>query len=103
MTIPNEPHLWCVYMVRCNDNSLYTGITTDIARRLRQHNNGPGGARYTRSRRPVTMVYWESAASRSTALAREYQIKNSPTSHKQQLIIRGSHNSRQNPPDPKQP
>ena|GEM_PF-293520 len=66
---------WFVYLVRCRDGTLYTGITTDLARRLKEHNCGPRGARYTRSRRPVTLVYSEAASSRSQAAQREWQIK----------------------------
>ena len=67
---------WIVYMLRCADDSLYTGITTDIARRLAEH-NGEGGlcARYTRSRRPVTFAYSESVDGRSEAARREAAIK----------------------------
>lgn len=68
---------WVVYMLRCADGSLYTGITTDIARRLAEHNGGEAapGARYTRSRRPVTLAYAEPADSRSAAARREAAIK----------------------------
>lgn len=67
---------WRVYMLRCADGSLYTGITTDIARRVAEHNGEGGlGARYTRSRRPVELVYVEAAASRAAAARREAAIK----------------------------
>lgn len=66
---------WYVYIVRCRDNTLYTGISTDPATRLTEHNNGPNGAKYTRARRPVTLVYTEQVASRSAALKRELAIK----------------------------
>ncbi|MHB1351884.1 MAG: GIY-YIG nuclease family protein [Thiobacillus sp.] len=67
---------WCVYILRCADGSLYTGITTDTARRLAEHNgDGPRGARYTRSRRPVELVYAEAALSRDAAARREAAIK----------------------------
>jgi putative endonuclease len=63
-------------MLRCADGSLYTGITTDLARRLAEHNgDGPAGARYTRSRRPVQLVYSEAARNRSDATQREAAIK----------------------------
>ncbi|HEX2250977.1 MAG TPA: GIY-YIG nuclease family protein, partial [Gemmatimonadales bacterium] len=61
---------WTVYMARCGDGSLYTGITTDPERRLAQHNRGNGAA-YTRSRLPVLLVYCEEAADRARALQRE--------------------------------
>lgn len=67
---------WCVYMLRCADGSLYTGITTDVARRVAEHNGeGTLGARYTRSRRPVQLVYLEAAADRAEATRREAAIK----------------------------
>lgn len=63
-------------MLRCADGTLYTGITTDIARRVAEHNGGGGlGARYTRSRRPVQLVYAEAAADRAEAARREAAIK----------------------------
>ena len=65
---------WTVYLARCRDGSLYTGITTDPARRMAQHNAGNGAA-YTRARLPVALVYWEVALSRSAALRREHAIK----------------------------
>ena len=64
-----------VYIVRCCDDSLYTGITTDIARRVEEHNTSPRAARYTRARRPVQLVYAEKAVSLSSALKREATIK----------------------------
>jgi putative endonuclease len=67
---------WFVYMLRCADGTLYTGITTDIDRRLAEHNGEGGlGARYTRSRRPVALAYSEPAASRAEASQREAAIK----------------------------
>ncbi|MGV1098869.1 GIY-YIG nuclease family protein [Thiovibrio sp. JS02] len=80
---------WHVYMVRCSDNSLYTGITTDLGRRLAEHNAGKKGARYTRSRRPVFLVYREEAESRSAAAKREYRLKKMPLRHKEALIDSG--------------
>jgi putative endonuclease len=63
-------------MLRCADGSLYTGITTDVARRVAEHNGDSGlGARYTRSRRPVELIYVEAAAGRSAASRREAAIK----------------------------
>ncbi len=68
---------WSVYLLRCADGSLYAGVTTDLARRVRQHNAGRGAA-YTRSHRPVRPVYVEKGHSRSSALAREARIKQLP-------------------------
>jgi predicted GIY-YIG superfamily endonuclease len=65
---------WTVYVVRCRDRSLYTGITTDLERRLRQHNLGTA-SRYTRSRLPVKLVHQETLPDQSSALKREAAIK----------------------------
>jgi putative endonuclease len=78
---------WFVYVVRCGDGSLYTGIATDVAARVSVHNDGRG-ARYTRSRRPVTLVYVERKRSRSTALKRELAIKALGRAEKLALIGR---------------
>ena len=77
---------WSVYILRCSDNSLYTGITTDLPNRLYEHNHSPKGAKYTRGRRPVTLLYSESHPSRSSAATREYQIKQLSRQEKKQLI-----------------
>jgi putative endonuclease len=80
---------WFVYLLRCADNSLYTGITTDLNRRLDEHNgenNSSKGARYTRHRRPVVLVYSEALANRTTASQREYAIKQLSRTAKEQLI-----------------
>ena len=68
---------WQVYMLRCADGSIYTGITTDLTRRLSVHNSGSGAA-YTRSRLPVQLLWSEPAADQSSALKRELQIKRLP-------------------------
>lgn len=65
---------WFVYIARCRDGSLYTGVTVDLAARERAHNAGRGGS-YTRSRRPIRMVLTEGPMSRSAALRREAAIK----------------------------
>ena len=65
---------WIVYMLRCADGSLYTGIAKDVDRRCQQHNDGTA-SRYTRSRRPTCLVYQEAHSSRSAALKREAAIK----------------------------
>ena len=65
---------WYVYIVQCVDDSLYTGIATDVERRVAEHNAGQG-ARYTRGRGPVTLVYHEMVKDRPAALRREYEIK----------------------------
>lgn len=76
---------WYVYIVRCADRSLYTGIATDVALRVAKHNQGKG-ARYTRGRRPVKLVYREHAGSRSAALKREIAIKRLTAAAKRQLV-----------------
>mgnify|MGYP000527737178 CR=1 FL=1 len=76
---------WFVYILRCADDTLYTGITTDCARRVVQHNSGKG-AKYTRNRTPVTLIYNETSDSRSSASVREYQIKRLTRKQKLTLI-----------------
>ena len=76
---------WFVYLLRCADGSLYTGITKDVSRRSRQHNAGTA-SRYTRSRRPTRMVYVESHAGQSQALKREAAIKALTRPEKEALI-----------------
>ena len=75
----------CVYIVRCADGSLYTGWTTDLDRRIAQHNAGRG-ATYTRLHRPVTLVYREDAPDRGTAMRRELAIKKLDRPRKERLI-----------------
>lgn len=77
---------WVVYIVRCRDNTLYTGITRDLYKRIQEHNFGPKGARYTRARRPVILVYSEQAGSRSAATTRENYLKKLKTTCKHALI-----------------
>ena len=66
---------WYVYIVQCRDKTLYTGISTNPETRVAEHNTGQNGAKYTRARRPVSLLYTEPAASRSAALKREIAIK----------------------------
>lgn len=80
---------WFVYVLRCRDGTFYTGITTDLVRRLAQHNDGMRGARYTRARRPVALVHAEPAASRSAAARREYQLRHLSAAAKRALIAIG--------------
>ncbi len=87
---------WFVYILRCADNSLYTGITTDVQRRVQEHNSlqeingvikkGKKGARYTRTRQPVKLVYQETIESRSAASKRERVIKQLKKSGKEALL-----------------
>ncbi len=78
---------WFVYILRCRDGTLYTGITTDLARRLAAHRAGTG-ARYTRARRPLRLVWREPQPDRSAAARREAQIKRMPRARKLALIRR---------------
>lgn len=78
--------IWITYILFCNDGSLYTGITTNIAKRLHQHNHCKSGSKYTRSRRPVELVYYEEIAGKSNAAKREYQIKQLRPIEKRKLI-----------------
>lgn len=77
--------MWYVYIVRCMDDSLYTGIARDVVSRVAQHNAGQG-AKYTRGRRPVQLVYHEQAPDRGSALRREAQIKRLSARQKRRLI-----------------
>ena len=79
---------WFVYILRCADDTLYTGVTKDLTRRCDQHNAGTA-SRYTRSRLPVELVYEELQPSRSLALKRELAIK-ALTRQKKELLIRAS-------------
>jgi len=77
--------MWTVYIVRCADSSLYTGIAKNVEERINLHNAGRG-AKYTRSRRPVELVYSEAVPSRATALRRELAIKRLERDGKKKLI-----------------
>ena len=82
---------WYVYILLCSDGTFYTGSTDDVARRVAVHNSGKG-AKYTRGRRPVEVVYFEECESYSAALKREYAIKQLTRQQKMELIKRhGDH------------
>ncbi len=81
---PLTSECWWVYLLRCGDNSLYCGVTRDVMRRLAAHRQGRG-ARYTRGRQPLSLVWVEAAASRSAALRREREIKQWSRSRKEAL------------------
>lgn len=85
----SNPAPWFVYLLRCADGSFYAGITTDLARRLDEHNNGVAGAKYTRARRPVTLAWSEQAADRSAASKREYAVRKLPRADKERLARDG--------------
>lgn len=86
MTKSKESADWFVYILECSDKTLYTGITTNIEKRVAQHNNGKEGAKYTRVRRPVKCVYSESKKNRSEASKREHAIKKLTRLEKVKLI-----------------
>ena len=74
-----------IYILKCSDGSLYTGWTNDLEKRVQTHNDGHG-AKYTRSRRPVELVYYEEAETKEEALRREYAIKQLSRTQKVRLI-----------------
>ena len=78
---------WYLYILRCKDNTLYTGITTDVARRLEAHRSGKG-AKYTRGRAPLELVYQENCGNHSDALKRELEIKAMSRKQKDEMIGR---------------
>ena len=78
--------MWYVYIVRCADDTLYTGITTDLERRIAEHNNSDLGSKYTRARRPVSLVYCEEVKNKSETTKREMEIKKMKRGQKEELI-----------------
>jgi putative endonuclease len=91
----NNKSSWFVYILRCADNTLYTGITTDVDNRIKQHNGVKKGAKYTRNRQPVQLVYQEVSDSRSDASKREYSIKSLKKRQKEHLVdkYQGKHDN----------
>lgn len=81
-----------VYIVQCVDDTFYTGYTTNVSRRIKEHNNGDG-AKYTQGRNPVTLVHTEEFETQSKAMQREYEIKQLSKSAKQKLAEGGGSNS----------
>jgi predicted GIY-YIG superfamily endonuclease len=77
---------WAVYILRCGDGSLYTGIAKDVQARLKQHSEGRGAA-YTRTRLPIALLYQQPCLTHSQALIREAQIKAMPRSKKEEIIL----------------
>ena len=82
----NKDKTYYVYILECNDSTLYTGITTDLQRRVEEHNSSQKGAKYTSTRRPVSLVYSEVHKGKSEASKREYAIKKLTKSKKIELI-----------------
>jgi putative endonuclease len=87
MTEPRTPDHF-VYVLRCADDTFYTGYTTDVERRVREHDDGDG-AKYTRGRTPVELLHVESFDSRSAAQSREYEIKQRSRADKERLVAAG--------------
>lgn len=83
VSVPPADHY--VYVLACADDSLYTGYTTDVARRVAEHDAGEG-AKYTRGRTPVNLVYVEAFDSQSAAMSREYEIKQFSRARKERLL-----------------
>ena len=82
---------WIVYILRCSDNSLYTGITRQLERRLNEHNHDNKlAAAYTRARRPVKLIHQETYADRSSASKREAEIKKMTKPEKEKLVTGGT-------------
>lgn len=77
--------MWYLYILQCGDGSLYTGITTDVEKRLEAHRSGKG-AKYTRGRSPLELKYWEACGTHSDALKRELEIKHLSREEKLALI-----------------
>ena len=77
---------WYVYILKCADSTLYTGVTTDIERRLKEHNHEKIGAKYTRARRPVSLVYKENYQNRVEATRREAELKKFSKAEKRKLF-----------------
>lgn len=80
--------MWQVYILKCADDTFYTGITTDVERRLQEHNHSPLGAKYTSGRRPVKLVYNKKFKSRSAAAKEEWRIKQLTVTEKRKMIGR---------------
>lgn len=85
--MPPAPPPWYVYLLRCSDGTYYTGMTLNLERRVQEHNDGaPRGARYTRGRRPVELVWSARCDDRVAAMREERRIKQLPRARKEQLI-----------------
>ncbi len=86
----NSPMKAYTYILKCSDNTLYTGWTTDLPKRLKSHNQGKG-AKYTRSRLPVTLIYYETFETKQEAMSREAAIKKLSRPQKERLISSKNH------------
>jgi len=81
---------WFLYVLKCDDGTLYTGVTTNIQRRLKEHNTSSRGAKYTKTRRPVEVVYWTCFRDRSSAQKAEYKFKQLTREQKKKVISEAS-------------
>lgn len=90
MVEANKGSSWFVYILECADGTLYTGVTTDITRRVREHNGelAGKGAKYTKARRPVRLAYSEKSQNRSAAQIREFIIRSLPRVAKELLVAK---------------
>tara|TARA_R110002110_G_scaffold84245_6_gene218897 strand:+ start:2512 stop:2784 length:273 start_codon:yes stop_codon:yes gene_type:complete len=84
--IKDPMKIWYLYVVRCSDSTLYTGVTTDLKRRLNEHNTSNRGAKYTKARRPINLVYYELYQSRSNAQKAEHKFKKLTREQKERRI-----------------
>lgn len=80
--------MWWIYIIQCKDKTFYTGITTDLKRRVNEHNNSPLGAKYTRGRRPIKLVYSKKFKNKSLAAKEENKIKKLSRKEKIKLITK---------------
>jgi putative endonuclease len=78
--------MWFLYVLRCSDGTFYTGVATDVQRRLNEHNTSPRGAKYTKTRRPTELVYWTEFEDRSKAQKAEYRFKKLTRRQKEEII-----------------
>ena len=78
--------MWFVYILKCSDNTFYTGVTTDLERRLLEHNTSIKSAKYARMRRPVILIYSKNVNTKSEACIEEYRIKQLTRKQKEELI-----------------
>ena len=81
---------WFLYVLKCGDGTLYTGVTTNMQRRLKEHNTSSRGAKYTKTRRPVAIVYCVSYKDRSAAQKAEYKFKQLTRKQKEKIIDEAS-------------
>ena len=81
--------VWYLYVLQCSDGTYYTGVTTDVKRRLNEHNNSSRGSKYTKTRRPVKLIYFSEFENRSSAQKAEYRFKKLKREQKERAIDEG--------------